>query len=222
MNAQLIIVLVLVAVALLVALAFAWRMKPTEKPEPKPTREPPKKHRVMVVGLGFTHVAANGEATITATPQRFFQLKTISIPSSVAQHFVLVDCQVAGCTISQGFPLSCEAFTETAANVRIEWPPVEVGETISLRVLNLSDEPRVFSAMLLGTGERPEREPSPLSSEAEGLLRELAATDPEDWMVSEDDLAVAEEVIRAMPSTPATSAALDQLRRARQSHHGRA
>lgn len=201
-----------IGVLCLVAVLVVWRVKrnrqlervPLEPFRSEPAQpETPKRHRLMVVGLGFTEVEPGAIAWISVTPQRFFVAKMLSIPGSIAADFAVLDCAIGAVHVGPTVPVTCAAFAESSA---LDWPPAEIGQPITLQVQNLTRVRKVFCGMLVGTGQRPE-----LESDIDfGRAR---CIDLEGY--SDEALTAAEGIVGEMPASPVQAAALARLRGAR-------
>lgn len=107
--------------------------------------------RMMAVGFQFETVEPRARATVYATPQRHFTPRELTIPISIGQHFTIEQIEV-GRQFVLGSPAPAECFSEIAIKPGLDWPPVRIGETISIRVRNNSQQRRQFAALMIGVG----------------------------------------------------------------------
>jgi len=123
-----------------------------------PAAEPPLElpaQRLMAVGFQFVTVEPGARATVQVSPQRHFSPRELKVPSSIGQHFTIEQIEVGAQSVLES-PAPGECFSELAIKPGLDWPPVRIGETISIRVRNNSQQPRQFGAMMIGVGTRGE------------------------------------------------------------------
>ncbi len=120
---------------------FVWLPIRRRRQKAEPVVRRVKKHRVMVVGLGYIQAGPRESVSLIVSPQRPFLLRCgeggscVSMPESVAAAFV-VEQLVVG---AESLPLSGP------------WPVCKIGQTITVTVRNITEQPQMFCGMLLGS-----------------------------------------------------------------------
>jgi hypothetical protein len=131
-------------------------------PAPQQHYAPPQRHvvhepmaRARDWPIGFVSagdIAANSPPVeIEVKPQSLFKGRRLSVATSIAKNFVIVDIKV-GTNPQQGATgeMPAESFASTAIDTRMQFDTAAPGTTITIRVRNISNTPSPFMATLFG------------------------------------------------------------------------
>lgn len=110
------------------------------------------------IGMTATAVTlAGAQATVTVQPQRKFKTKRVVVPSTIAAFFAFSDLKVG--QNSQAAAIGntpCQAFVENAVSCYVDFDTADVGNLISMIVLNTDVAQHTFTAVLFGIALRPQ------------------------------------------------------------------
>lgn len=111
----------------------------------------PTKARVQSIGFNFTGVAPGATVDIPARPQVKFRGTRLSIPSSLAQNFLIEDLKVGrGSQFVAAGAQSAETFKDTATADNVAMDTADPGMDIILSVTNTTGTAADFHATLFG------------------------------------------------------------------------
>ncbi len=118
-----------------------------------------RRHRLLIAGVGPTAaIASLATLAVQIQPQRTFKPKLLSVPSSIALFFALDDVKVGqDSQFATSNQVPCECFSEVAVNAEIDWDTANIGNTITLLVVNIDTTAptRIFRALIKGLAVKP-------------------------------------------------------------------
>ena len=118
-----------------------------------------RRHRLLIAGVGPTAaIASLATLAVQIQPQRTFKPKLLSVPSSIALYFALDDVKVGqDSQFATSNQVPCECFSEVAVNAEIDWDTANIGNTITLLVVNIDTTApsRIFRALIKGLAVKP-------------------------------------------------------------------
>lgn len=101
--------------------------------------------------------AAGAQTTTTVQPQRKFKTKRVVVPSTIAAFFQFVDLKVGqNSQASAVGNTPCQAFVENAVSCYVDFDTADIGNLISMIVVNTDGVAHTFSAALFGIALRPQ------------------------------------------------------------------
>jgi hypothetical protein len=110
--------------------------------------------------IGLTAAAATiagGQSTVIVQPQRKFKTKRVVVISTIAAFFAFVDLKVG--QNSQAAAVGntpCQAFVENAVSCYVDFDTADIGNLITMIVVNNDAVPHLFTAALFGIALRPQ------------------------------------------------------------------
>lgn len=111
----------------------------------------PSRVREFVIGFGPNLVHARSTAVFQAQPQLVFRGSRLIIPGGIGEHFVINDIRVGrDSQMVSADPIPASIFSEFTVSANLGLETATQGVMITLSVSNVTDEPRTFSASLLG------------------------------------------------------------------------
>lgn len=106
--------------------------------------------RRVLLGFQPLSIGAGLTACVQANPPRVFKPGALYIPDVIAYSFNVVQITVGTRVVflTDNVPASC--FSDLANPPEIDWPLVQVGESVTLTVCNISQQRLLFQARMVG------------------------------------------------------------------------
>lgn len=115
-------------------------------------RRSPNRSRRYPLGFVPTAVAAGAAASIPAGPQNLFRAERLVIPSDIAFDFGVTDIKVGNQSqLVQNVQVPAAVFSEVAIDTEVTFDTAEVGNQISIDVVNNNVLNLTFRAAMLGS-----------------------------------------------------------------------
>lgn len=138
-----------------VAAALAQKMAEAREIDPNAVTVEPRvrdERRRLIMGNAPVVVAAGSTTEVEFRPQQLFRTERIIVPSEIAPFFRFSDVRIGNRSqlLTSG-SLPGSAFSEVAIDAYVHFDSADIGNTITLVLVNKDDEDHTFESMLLGT-----------------------------------------------------------------------
>jgi len=128
--------------------------RPAGAPGVAYTQKEATRGRELVMGFdsGAGTIAAAGTANVNSNPQQVFRPERITIPATIAPHFLLNSLTI-GTAIQflNATGVHAETFGSTAQDVRLRMDTAQINSVVSFNVTNLSGAVVRYFASLIGS-----------------------------------------------------------------------
>lgn len=118
-------------------------------------RREPRLRRRLPIGFVPTQVLAAATVEVPSSPQNLFRTERLVIPSDNAFDFGIRDIKVGNVSqLVQSGELPAAMFTEVAIDTNIHFDTAEVGNQVSISVVNKTAGTLTFTGGLIGTSAK--------------------------------------------------------------------